>query len=403
MKILVPAIGSRGDVQPYIALCQGLRDAGHQVTLATNPTLCALVSSYGVEAVPVGPSVDMGLEGARLWAKSGNNMWLGLIRVMRLASRLIEQAYPDILPLAAQADLVVVSDPTAGAAEAERLGVPWISATLQPGRVPTPNPSPTLSQRVFGSLVWPLFSKLMVMPINRYRQRVGAPKVSDISSMLSTRMLLVGVSPNVSPPNPLWAPHVKVTGYWTSREPSGWSPPDDLLHFLEAGPAPVAISLGVMSLAGGQAKESAQIALQAVRQAGLRAILQGWDESMLGPNLPASIYRAGSMPHTWLFDRVSAVVHHGGFGTTASTLRAGVPGIVVPHIIDQFYWGQRVTEMGVGPMYIPRSKLSVASLADALTQATSNTAMRNRAAELGRRIRSEPDGVQTTVSLIESL
>ena len=107
MKIMVVTIGSRGDVQPYVNLCQGLQAAGHQVQLATNPTLCALAEGHGVRSTPVGPAVDMGAIGARLMAESFNNMWLGMIRVMQFGAKLIEQAYPDVLRICQGADLVV--------------------------------------------------------------------------------------------------------------------------------------------------------------------------------------------------------------------------------------------------------------------------------------------------------
>src|SRR4030042_1562412 len=110
MKIVVATIGSRGDGPPYINLCQGLREAGHEVVLATNPTLCSLAASHGVESVPVGPAVDMGAEGARLLAQSFNNMWLGMIRVMQLGARLVEKAYPDVLRVCQGAKLVIASD-----------------------------------------------------------------------------------------------------------------------------------------------------------------------------------------------------------------------------------------------------------------------------------------------------
>jgi sterol 3beta-glucosyltransferase len=109
------------------------------------------------------------------------------------------------------------------------------------------------------------------------------------------------------------------------------------------------------------------------------------------------------MPHTWLFDRVSAIVHHGGFGTTGSALRAGKPAIIVPHIIDQHLWARRVHEMGVGPEPIPRAKLSAAGLAEAIAQARSDDTMRKKAAQLGERIREEPDGVDSAVRLIEEV
>lgn len=400
-KIIVPAIGSRGDVQPYIALCQGLQRAGHQAILATNPTLCPLAESYGVTAVAVGPAVDMGAEGERLWQKSGSNLWLGLIRVMQLASRLVEQAYPDILELCRDADLVIVTDPTAGAAEAERLGVPWISATLQPGRIPVPPPPMGVLKSAFNKLTWGVVSRMMTLPINRFRKRVGAPLVKDIGSMMSGHMILLPVSPNFIPRDPRWPAHIQMTGYWYAQAPGIWSPPHDLVAFLEKGSRPVAISLGVMSTSGEQARESVRIVLAAIQQAGVRAIVQGWDQALVSDNLGETVYRAGSMPHTWLFDQVAAVVHHGGFGTTASALTAGVPAVVVPHIIDQYYWGQQVALRGVGPDFIPRAKLSVEGLAAAIRRATEDTTMRRKAAELGQAIRSEPDGLTRAVTLIE--
>jgi len=399
LKIIVATIGSRGDVQPYINLCQGLQEAGHAVTLATNPTLCPLAAAHGVKSAPVGPAVDMGEAGARLMAQSFNNMWIGMIRVMQLGAKLVEQAYPDVLELCRGADLVVTSDTTSGIAEAERLGVPWISVTLQPGRIPMPQARPSPFNRVFGLTL----GKLFVMPTNAFRRRVGAPPVKDISSMLSERMILLPVSPQVAQPDAHWPAQVRSTGYWFARPLGDWSPPPDLIEFLAAGRRPVAVSLGVMSLSGKQARRSAELVLEALRRAGARAIVQGWDAALEGLSLPPTVYRAGSMPHAWLFDQVSAVIHHGGFGTTAAVLRSGQPGIVVPHIIDQFYWGQRVTELGVGPKYIPRGNLSAENLAQAVTQAQIDGDLRGRAAALGECIRAEPDGVSAAVRLIENI
>ena len=148
MRIVVTTIGSRGDVQPYINLSQGLQAAGHDVTLATNPTLCPLVEQHGVKARPVGRAVDMGAEGALLLEKSFDNMWIGMIRVMKLGARLVEEAYPDVLSACESADLVVTSDTGSGVVEAEKLGKPWLSVTLQPSRLPVfQTEKPTLTGR----------------------------------------------------------------------------------------------------------------------------------------------------------------------------------------------------------------------------------------------------------------
>jgi sterol 3beta-glucosyltransferase len=398
MKIAVATIGSRGDVQPYVNLCQGLQAAGHDVRLATNPTLCALADAHGVTSNAVGPAVDMGAIGARLMAESFNNMWLGMIRVMQFGARLIEQAYPDVLRVCQGADLVVVSDTGCGIAEAQKLGLPWISVTLQPARIPVPNPHPTWVDR----LVWPWLGQLLILPTNRFRKRVGAPPTKDITTLMSSRMILLPVSRHVAPPDPHWPPYVRPTPYWFARPVSGWAPPASLLAFLESDDKPIAVSLGVMSLSGRQSRQSAQIVLEAVRQAEVRAVVQGWDDELSQADLPSAVYHAPSLPHSWLFEQVQAVVHHGGFGTTAAVLRAGVPGVVVPHVIDQFYWGQRVEMLGAGPKFIARGRLTARRLADAIGHAVHDQAMRLRAAELGQAIRAEPDGVQAAVRLIET-
>ncbi|MCE1255105.1 MAG: glycosyltransferase [Anaerolineae bacterium] len=400
MKILITTIGSRGDVQPYINLAQGLMAAGHAVRLASNPTVEALTRAHGVNFVAVGQPVDMGLEGARLLEKSFDNMWIGLVRVMQLGARLVEEAYPDVLAACRDADLVITSDAGSGVAEAEKLGKAWLSVTLQPARLPlnrTKEPKPI--ERAIGTLL----GKLIVGPTNNFRKRVGAPLVEDISSMLSKRMILLPVSPGVATPNPAWAGQVHQTGYWFARETAGWTAPPDLVNFFEAGEKPIAVSLGVMSTSGKKARESAKIVLEALCECNVRAILQGWEPDLLaGLGAPANVYCAGSLPHNWLFDQVSAVIHHGGFGTTAAGLRAGVPCIVIPHIIDQYAWANTVYELGVGPKFITRGKLNPKKLAGAIRQALGDNRMRLRAAELGRQIRSEPDGVMQAVHLIEN-
>jgi len=400
VRIVIPTIGSRGDVQPYVNLAQGLLNAGHDVRVASNPTVRSLVESHEVPFVPVGHPVDMGAEGARLLEQSFGNMWLSLIRVMQLGARLVEEAFPDVLEACRQADLVITSDSTSGAAEAQQLGKPWMSVTLQPARLPTTEGSPTAAKRSRDRIL----GKLLAAPTNRFRRRVGAPLVEDITSMMSSRMILLPVSRVVAAPDPKWPPQVRQTGYWFPREAVGWEPPEELLDYLDEGEIPIAVSLGVMSTSGKTARQSAEIVLEAVRRAGVRAVLQGWDQSLLESlGASSSVYCAGSLPHGWLFSKVSAVVHHGGFGTTAAGLRSGVPSIVIPHIIDQYAWGQTVFNLGAGPSPIPRSKLTAERLARCIEVALHDAGMCSRAASIGQSLRDEPDGVTQAVQLIEEL
>jgi sterol 3beta-glucosyltransferase len=159
-----------------------------------------------------------------------------------------------------------------------------------------------------------------------------------------------------------------------------------------------------MGASGKSARRSAAIVLEAVSRAGVRAVLQGWDRSLLD-SLAASpsVYCAGSLPHGWLFAQAAAVVHHGGFGTTAAGLRSGAPSIVIPHIIDQFAWGQTVSKLGAGPAPIPRARLSPVALAQAIEVALHDERVMGEAARIGQSIRSEPDGVTEAVRLIEDL
>jgi sterol 3beta-glucosyltransferase len=373
----------------------GLQRAGHEAILATNPTMCDLVIHYDVACTPVGPPMDMGLEGARLYAQAGRNWWLGFIRTMQLGFKLVQDSYPDILALCQGADAVIATDTAAGAAEAARLGLPWISVTLQPDRIPKPSPS------LLSGVIWGIIGALMMAPMNRFRRRVGVEPVKGISGVLSERLTLLPISPRVVPPDPLWPPYAHVTGYWIAHQPEAWTPPDDLLDFLETGERPIAISLGAMSLAGEEARQAALMTLAAVQQAGVRAIVQGWDGALAGVDLSEAVYHAGPIPHTWLFKWVSAIVHHGGFGTTGSALRAGVPAVIVPHIIDQHLWARRAHELGASPEPIPRARLTTGRLAEAIALAVGDTQMRKRAAELGEQLCAEPNGVGVAVQLIE--
>jgi UDP:flavonoid glycosyltransferase YjiC (YdhE family) len=147
-------------------------------------------------------------------------------------------------------------------------------------------------------------------------------------------------------------------------------------------------------------EEMTRLVVEALEQAGQRAILLGGWSGLGSADLPDFILRVDYVPHDWLFPRVAAVVHHGGAGTTAAGLRAGLPTVVVPFFGDQPFWGWRVYELGAGPRWIPRKKLTAGKLTAAIQQAVNDPAMIQRTKELGQRIRAE-DGIRTGVQLVE--
>jgi UDP:flavonoid glycosyltransferase YjiC (YdhE family) len=155
-------------------------------------------------------------------------------------------------------------------------------------------------------------------------------------------------------------------------------------------------------MVGGSFEQALTVTLEALKRTGLRAILSaGWG-SLGGIYLPDTVYQAEYIPHSWLFQHVSAAVHHGGAGTTASSLRAGLPTIVVPFGGDQPFWGECVYRLGVGPKAIPRKKLNINNFTAALTQAVSDDMMIRKAAALGEKLHGE-DGVANAIQIIEKL
>jgi len=397
MRIIIPTIGTRGDIQPYISLAIGLQNKGHLVTIASHPMMRRMVESYGVNFAPMGPDIDIGHETAIIRGHSPHWM-VGFMRVMKFSFAMLEQSHEDLLKLCRNVDLIIVSHTAAGSMEADQLGLNTVSVTLMPQAIPVNDPKSSLIKQGLMRIAGIGMGYLMTRPLNQIRKRVSLPPMG--STGITSRILnLIPISPLIVPPNPLWESRHCLTGYWFASSPASWNPPEDLLAFLDAGNPPIVVSLGAMAISGTDALEAAQITLEAIRRAGLRAIIQGWDEPMKNLDLPVWICHTGSIPHDWLLSRASGLVHHGGFGTAAAGFRAGIPQLVIPHIIDQFIWGQKVFELGVGPSPIPRSKLKPAQMAEALHQLHS-TEINARASALGEKIRQE-DGVSQALQLID--
>ena len=212
--------------------------------------------------------------------------------------------------------------------------------------------------------------------------------------------VLYGFSPEVLPRSPAWGDDIEITGYWFADEPDGWTPPPALEAFLAQGSKPVCIGFGSMSQRDPEG--TTRLVLDAIARSRQRAILiAGWG-GLKANELPENVFQVDSLPHSWLYPRMAAVVHHGGAGTTSAGLRAGVPAIVVPFHGDQPFWGKRVQELGAGPQPIPRNRLSAERLANAIDIAVNDQRMAQNAAELGKKIRAE-NGVARAIEGIERI
>ena len=246
----------------------------------------------------------------------------------------------------------------------EQLGIPALPTSLQPFLTPTRTfpvvgmPALPLGggyNRLTYVLAEAFVTLLLRGRINRWRtQTLGLPRYQGPGLFSALRQpgtpTLYGFSPTVLPKPADWGAHVHVTGYWF-LPPQEWQPPEALRRFLAAGPAPVYIGFG--SIAYPNPSRLMQTVLEAIQHAKVRAIVaSGW--SGLQPNdLPDNVLLIDSAPHDWLFPRVAAAVHHGGAGTVAASLRAGLPSLVIPFMADQPIWGQRVHALGAGPPPIP--------------------------------------------------
>jgi UDP:flavonoid glycosyltransferase YjiC (YdhE family) len=417
MDLTLLALGSRGDVQPAIALALGLSRAGHRPLLATYQRFRSLVASHGVPFHPIEGDVEevIASEEGRRMMESGKNDPLRLFRLLRDTLRPVaERNVHDTIEACKGADGMVTFGPlfVGGECMREKYGLPYVRVGLQPITTPTrafpsslsPFPSSTIGAVNLASytLTWQVFWQMMRPIFNGVsRKAMGLPPWPFTGPLAAIERAgvpsIYAFSPTVLPRPADWPAHAHVTGFLLSERPADFIPSPELSAFLASGPPPVYVGFG--SMANRDPARTTALVLDALAIAGQRGVLvTGWG-ALQQTDLPDSVFMLDSAPHDWLFPQMAAVVHHGGAGTTAAGLCAGVPSILVPHFTDQPFWARRVQSLGVGPRPIPRRKLSATRLAEAIEEAVRDRGMRERAAALGKVIRGE-DGVGRAVERI---
>jgi sterol 3beta-glucosyltransferase len=413
MNITLLTGGSQGDTQPFIALGVALQRAGHQATLATHENFAELARSYGLGFSPVKGDVSKVAtgEGASLARRADNPLKMALS--FRQLKTFVYDMQPDFYRACLGADAIVYHPgPSIGFFAAQQLGIPSILATPFP-MTPTraypalmfynsPRLGPAfnrLSHRLFEQVMWSTTKdavrRYWQVEFGRPPQDFGNPFPRQVTPQFPT---LVACSPAVFPRPQDWPEGVSQTGYWFLEEAPGWQPPAALQTFLESGAPPVYVGFGSIGDAA-KAVQTTRLVIAALQQSGLRGVLAtGWNGLAQLNDLPEDIIILESAPHAWLFPRMAAVVHHGGAGTTAAGLRAGVPSVILPNGLDQFAWGRRVSELGAGPSPIPRKQLTTERLAAAL-QAAQRPEIVASAASLGERIRAE-NGAESAAQIV---
>ncbi|KZV78558.1 UDP-Glycosyltransferase/glycogen phosphorylase [Exidia glandulosa HHB12029] len=419
LSIVIMIVGSRGDVQPYVALAKCLRRDGHRVRIASHETFRDFVEGQGLEFF------DIGGDPHELMSYMVKNPGLipgiasitnGDIKKKRIMLKEMMMGCwnschsPDQKTGTAFVADAIISNPPAFAHIhcAEALGIPLLMSFTMPwcatGSFPHPlvNISTTnagkrltnyLSYALAETLTWQGVGDI----VNKLRTRtMGLPSLSvhtgpDILDRVKVPWTYC-MSPALVPKPADWSNHIDVVGFYFLDLATSYTPPQDLANFLAAGPPPVYIGFG--SVVVDDPGEMTRVIFEATQNVGVRALVSsGW--SNLGDvAVPPHVFLLGNVPHDWLFaqDRVSAVVHHGGAGTTAIGLAKGCPTVVVPFFGDQQFWGDMIHKSGAGPKPIPQRNFTVENLTAALTYAISPEA-KIAAAGLAQSIANE-NGLQ---------
>ena len=412
MKITMIALGSTGDVRPYMLLGKELQSRGHEVTLAAFSNFQEAVEEAGLRFFPIaGDARD--IIGKLISPKSkGPNYLLEadkalkgiapvvlgeLLRACEGAEALICTFFGSMYySLAEKYHIPCIQtqyypmDPTdampISSAPGQRLGRAWNKTTYRVGYL------------LIGLVEQHLLAGWRKENGMQQRRPKGRP---DYQVNGHTVPVIYAVSPLVMPRPASWDEHIHLSGYWFDTKPEPYTPPADLEAFLAAGEKPIYIGFGSMN--SGNMRKTFTKVLKAVRKARVRAIIScGWSGEEIGnAGTVGRLYFIDAVPHSWLFPRVSAVVHHGGAGTTAAGLLAGKPTLVIPFGGDQPFWGNRVYALGCGPKPIPRDSITVEKLTKALVALHTRARYRTTAEELASYLKRER-GLSRAADLIET-
>ncbi|NJM40910.1 MAG: glycosyltransferase family 1 protein [Anaerolineae bacterium] len=406
------ASGTRGDVQPYVALARELQRRGQPATIATHAAFRPLVEKSDLPFVLLDANPSDLLAQPRYSAalRMGRNplrslrATLGYLREGRVwYARLLGSAWE----ACHNAKLVIGGVPTLWAGSiAEALGVPHVFAFLQPVGRTAAFPSTLLpitrtlgafgnaaSHRVFEQAIWLPWRNV----INHWREHTLGLPATQASPLrhLHQQPVLYGYSAYVAPKPEDWPAHHHLTGYWLSDKTQPLS--EEVERFLAIGDAVIYIGFGMGSVQRPQAM--LQMIGHALAETKLRAIV------LWSPPLPPSseqVLFIAEAAHTALFPRMRAIVHHGGAGTTAQALCAGVPSVVLPAMADQYFWGGRVAALGVGTRPIPQHLLTTTQLIHTLRQASQDSDLREHAQTLGARVRAQEGVARAADFIIDS-
>lgn len=420
MRIFIMTLGTQGDVQPYVSLGKKLLGAGHEVIICTCQKFEEFITSHRLKYGFVNNELIefMQSDDGKIAMEQTGTLWETVRTAIRLLPKMgdmLERQVDDTWKAAQkfEPDLILFHPKSLGAKEfAEKLNVPcalgfYLPLFLSTGEFPAMGfPKIPLGKWYNRFTHWIIDSGTrwaMSKHLNKWRKENEVrPNRNKYLQKKNGELIpaLYAYSKAVIPKPKEWPATATVTGYWFLDSEDAYQPPAELEQFLNEGPPPVYVGFG--SIFGSNPERTTKTIIDAIELADVRAILAvGWGGlDISNIELPSSVMAIKNAPHDWLFPKVSAVVHHGGCGTTAAGLRAGRPTVICPFFGDQPFWGAKVAELGVGCKPIPQRHLTTEKLADALRLVTTDESIREKANQLGETIRNEK-GPENAVHFIE--
>jgi sterol 3beta-glucosyltransferase len=413
MLITILTTGTRGDLQPYLALGVVLKKAGYTVRISAFENYETFVKSCGLEFFPIkGDISKVASSDSTRHAKQADNP-LKLILSFNKLKSLVFDLQKDFFAACIGSDAIVYHPGAPiGYFAAQYFKIPSILATPFPMTPTMDYPAlifydtirlgkgfNLITHKVFEQIMWLASSS----PVKQFWKKEFGKAPENFTCPFgkqNTRKLptIISCSNYVFSRPKDWSEYVTSTGYWFLEDEVGWNPSSDLLEFLQRGTPPVYVGFGSVGDSA-LVLQTTELVMDALKRSGNRGILAtGWNGMTKVDSIPEEIFILESAPHSWLFPRMAAVVHHGGAGTTAAGLRAGVPSIIIPFSNDQFAWGRRVYELGVGSKPIPRKKLTAERLSDAIKFALESN-IKDASIDLGIKIQSE-NGAETAARTI---
>ncbi len=373
MQVLLSSIGSRGDVQPILALALELQALGHHARLCVAPNFKEWIESYGLECVPIGPDLRK-VAGGNL--RSNPALPPSEEGRQQLATQTVRTQFQVIAEAARGCDLIVAAGALQIAARsiAQVQKIPYVFAAYCPAVLPSSHyPPPKTGGHHSFSLpetvnqqLWEEndteFNHRFGAALNEERAKAGLEPVPSVRSYMFTNRPWLAADPVIAPVFPLTGMEVVQTGAWMLSNQAAL--PDDLEKFLASEAPPVYLGFGSMQAL----EQTGRVLIEAARAVGLRSILsQGW-ANLPSKDIGNDCLVIGDVNHAMLFPRVAAIVHHGGSGTTTAAAWAGKAQVIIPHNYDQFYWAHRVQQLGVGVSGPTRDNLTIEALAQALRE-----------------------------------